>query len=374
MKDKTRNPRKIRYAIVGLGHLAQVAVLPAFSHLQNAEIAALVTGDKRKATVLARRYQVRDVYDYSQYEQCLANNIDAVYIVLPNHLHCEFTVRAANAGVHVLCEKPMAVSVSECREMVAATRKAGSKLMVAYRLHFEKGNLESIALGQRSKLGKLRFFSSDFGQQILGSNVRLTEPSRKGGGPVFDMGIYCINAARYLFRAEPTEVWATSASTGETRFRNAEEMTAVTMRFPEERLATFTASFGSADVGRYSLVGTKGVLTADPGYEYAEGLKFQIKVGEKTEKRQYPKRDQFAAEISYFSECILKNREPEPSGEEGLADIRVIEGIYKAIKSGRTIKLPPFDKKRRPSLRQQIRKQPHGKPETVDVTPPSGKS
>jgi len=374
MKDKTRNPRKIRYAIVGLGHLAQVAVLPAFSHLQNAEIAALVTGDKRKATVLARRYQVRDVYDYSQYEQCLANNIDAVYIVLPNHLHCEFTVRAANAGVHVLCEKPMAVSVSECREMIAATRKAGRKLMVAYRLHFEKGNLESIALGQRSKLGKLRFFSSDFGQQILGSNVRLTEPSRKGGGPVFDMGIYCINAARYLFRAEPTEVWATSASTGETRFRNAEEMTAVTMRFPEERLATFTASFGSADVGRYSLVGTKGVLTADPGYEYAEGLKFQIKVGEKTEKRQYPKRDQFAAEISYFSECILKNREPEPSGEEGLADIRVIEGIYKAIKSGRTIKLPPFDKKRRPSLRQQIRKQPHGKPETVDVTPPSGKS
>ena len=204
--------------------------------------------------------------------------------------------------------------------------------------------------------------------------MRLTEPSRKGGGPVFDMGIYCINAARYLFRAEPTEVWATSASTGETRFRNAEEMTAVTMRFPEERLATFTASFGSADVGRYSLVGTKGVLTADPGYEYAEGLKFQIKVGEKTEKRQYPKRDQFAAEISYFSECILKNREPEPSGEEGLADIRVIEGIYKAVKSGRTIKLPPFDKKRRPSLRQQIRKQPHGKPETVDVTPPSGKS
>ena len=374
MKDKTRNARKIRYAIVGLGHLAQVAVLPAFSHLQNAEIAALVTGDKRKATVLARRYQVRDVYDYSQYEECLANNIDAVYIVLPNHLHCEFTVRAANAGVHVLCEKPMAVSVSECREMIAATRKAGRKLMVAYRLHFEKGNLESIALGQRSKLGKLRFFSSDFGQQILGSNVRLTEPSRKGGGPVFDMGIYCINAARYLFRAEPTEVWATSASTGETRFRNAEEMTAVTMRFPEERLATFTASFGSADVGRYSLVGTKGVLTADPGYEYAEGLKFQIKVGEKTEKRQYPKRDQFAAEISYFSECILRNREPEPSGEEGLADIRVIEGIYKAVKSGRTIKLPPFDKKRRPSLRQQIRKQPHGKPETVDVTPPSGKS
>ncbi len=115
------------------------------------------------------------------------------------------------------------------------------------------------------------------------------------------------------------------------------------------------------------------MLTADPAYEYAEGLGLQIKVGEKTEKRQYPKRDQFAAEISYFSECILKNREPEPSGQEGLADIRVIEGIYKAVKSGRVVKLPAFDKRKRPSLRQEIRKRPHGKPETVDVTPPSGR-
>jgi predicted dehydrogenase len=372
MKNKKRNARNIRYAVVGLGHLAQVGVLPAFAHVQNAEIAALVTNDKRKAGILSRRYRVKDVYDYDQYEECLANDIDAVYLVLPNHQHCEFTVRAAKAGVHVLCEKPMAVSVAECRKMIAAMRQARRRLMIAYRLHFEKSNLESIAAGQK-KLGKLRFFSSDFGQQIVGSNVRLTEPTPKGGGPIFDMGIYCINAARYLFRAEPTEVWATSASTGEARFRNAEEMTAVTMRFPGERLATFTASFGSAEIGRYTLVGTRGVLTADPAYEYAEGLGFQIKVGEKTEKRQYPKRDQFAAEISYFSECILKNREPEPSGQEGLADICVIEGIYKAVESGRVVKLPEFDKRKRPSLRQEIRKRPHGKPETVDVTPPSGR-
>jgi glucose-fructose oxidoreductase len=373
MKNKRSNARKIRYAVVGLGHLAQVAVLPASAHLRNAEIAALVTGDKRKAAVLARRYRVKDVYDYDQYEKCLANGIDAVYIVLPNHQHCEFTVRAAKAGVHVLCEKPMAVSVAECRTMLGAVRQAGHKLMIAYRLHFEKSNLESIAAGRSSKMGNLRFFSSDFGQQILGSNVRLTEPSRKGGGPVFDMGVYCINAARYLFRAEPTEVWATSASTSEARFRHAEEMTTVTMKFPQDRLATFTASFGCADIGRYTLVGTKGVLTADPGYEYAEGLGFQIKVGEKTEKRQYPKRDQFAAEISYFSDCILNDREPEPSGQEGLADIRVVEGVYKAVASGRVVKLPAFDKRNRPSLRQEIRKQPHGKPETVDVTSPSGR-
>ena len=372
MGSKNRKVQKVRYAVVGLGHLAQVAVLPAFARLQNAEIAALVTSDKRKAGILAKRYRVKDVYDYDQYEECLARDVDAVYIVLPNHQHCEFTMRAAKAGVHVLCEKPMAVSVAECRKMIVSMHQHRRKLMIAYRLHFEKSNLESIAVGQSSKLGRVRFFSSDFGQQIVGSNVRLTEPTREGGGPIFDMGIYCINAARYLFRAEPTEVWATSASTGEARFRNAEEMTAVTMRFPGERLATFTASFGCADIGRYTLVGTKGVLTADPAYEYAQGLKLQIKVGEKMEKRQYPKRDQFAAEISYFSECILKNREPEPSGQEGLADIRVIEGIYKAVKSMSVVKLPAFEKKRRPTMRQEIRKQPHGKPETIHVTPPSG--
>jgi predicted dehydrogenase len=149
-------------------------------------------------------------------------------------------------------------------------------------------------------------------------------------------------------------------------------MTAVTMRFPEERLATFTASFGCADIGRYTLVGTKGVLTADPAYEYAEGLGLQIKVCEKTEKKQYPKRDQFAAKISYFSDCILNNREPEPSGQEGWADLRVVEGIYKAVKSGRVVKLPAFNKSQRTGARQEIGKQPHGKPETVDVTSPSG--
>lgn len=372
MPNKRREAHKVRYAVVGLGHLAQVAVLPAFAHLQNSEIAALVTSDKRKARVLARRYRVKDVYDYDQYEECLSNGIDAVYIVLPNHQHCEFTVRAAKAGVHVLCEKPMAVSVAECRTMIAAMQKARRRLMIAYRLHFEKSNLESIAAGQDGKLGKLRFFSSDFGQQVVGSNVRLTEPSRKGGGPVFDMGVYCINAARYLFRAEPTEVWATSASTGEARFCKTEEMAAVTMKFPGARLATFTASFGSADIGSYTLVGTKGVLTADPGYEYAEGLGFQIKVGQKTEKRQYPKRDQFAAEISYFSNCILNNHEPEPSGQEGLADIRVVEAVYKAARSGRVVKLASFDKRRRPRLSQEIRKRPHDKPNIIDVAPPSG--
>jgi glucose-fructose oxidoreductase len=366
------NHKKIRFAIVGLGHLAQVAVLPAFRNLDNAEIGALVTGDRRKGKTLGRRYGVDDVYQYNEYERCLEGGIDAVYIVMPNHLHCEYTVRAAMAGAHVICEKPMAVSVAECHKMIAAARQNRRKLMIAYRLHFERANLEAITLGRGAELGKLRFFSSDFGQQVIGTNVRLTEPSRKGGGPVFDMGIYCINAARYLFRAEPTEVWATNASLSERRFGKAEEMAAAIMRFPGERLATFTSSFGSADIGRYTLVGTKGVLTADPGYEYAEGLQLQIRRGSKTEKKQYPKRDQFAAEIGYFADCILENRKPEPSGEEGLADIRVVEAIYKAIQTNRRVRLPASQKRKRPDLFQEIRKSPHGKPDIVRAQSPSG--
>ena len=371
---KTRNNRKIKYAVVGLGHLAQVAVLPAFEHAVNSELVALVSEDPKKQARLSQEYGVQRVYSYDQYEKCLADNVDAVYIVLPNHLHREFTVRAADAGVHVLCEKPMAVTVEDCRAMIDAMRKNKRKLMIAYRLHFEKGNLEAIATGRRRKLGHLRFFSSDFAQQVVNDNVRLTEPVKRGGGPIYDMGVYCINAARYLFGAEPTEVLATSASADDSRFRKAEEMTTVIMRFPDERLATSTASFGAADISRYTLVGTKGTLTADPAYEYAEAINLEVKVGGKSRKRKFPKRDQFAAELSYFSECILKDKEPEPSGTEGMADVRIVEAIYESDRSGKIVRLARFTKKSRPSLAQEIHRPPHGKPETIDVKSPSGEA
>jgi glucose-fructose oxidoreductase len=151
-------------------------------------------------------------------------------------------------------------------------------------------------------------------------------------------------------------------------------MTAVTLRFPGERLATFTASFGAADVGRYTLVGTKGTLTADPAYEYAEGINIETTIAGRSRKRAFPKRDQFAAELLYFSDCVLKNKKPEPSGEEGMADVRIIEAIYESARSGRTIKLPEVKKKQRPTLAQEIRRPAHGKPATVRVESPSGEA
>ncbi len=215
MKTPSKSNRKIRYAVVGLGHLAQVAVLPAFKSAENSELVALVSGDPKKQEKLARKYGVDRVYSYEEYEECLTAEVDAVYLVLPNHLHRDYAVRAAKAGVHVLCEKPMAVTEDDCEVMIEAAEANQVKFMVAYRLHFEKANLEAIRLAESGKLGELRFIGSEFAQQVDPENVRATMPVEQGGGPVYDMGVYCINAARYLFRAEPTEIFAFSANRSE---------------------------------------------------------------------------------------------------------------------------------------------------------------
>jgi predicted dehydrogenase len=373
MKREQKSSRKIRYAVVGLGHIAQVAVLPAFRTARNAELVALISNDAEKRKKLGRKYKVNRLYAYDQYEECLRDGVDAVYIALPNHLHREYAVRAAEAGVHVLCEKPLAVTAEDCQAMIEAAESNQVKLMAAYRLHFEKANLEAIRLVESGKLGDTRFFSSGFAQNVDSANVRLM-PVAQGGGPVYDMGVYCINAARYLFQSEPIGISALSESNGEPRFKHSEEMTSVLMRFPEDRLATFTCSFGAADVGQYTLVGTKGTLAADPAYEYAEGLSHRITINGKTKVRKFPKRDQFAAEITYFSDCILQDKEPEPNGYEGLADVRVIEAIYESARTGSVVSLPPFSKQPGPTPSQEIHKPAHGKPETVKTKSPSGEA
>jgi predicted dehydrogenase len=177
-----------------------------------------------------------------------------VYIALPNHLHREYAVRAAEAGVHVLCEKPMALNEADCVEMIGAAQQHGVKLMVAYRLHFEAGNLQAIEIAESGRIGEPRIFNSVFTMQVEdAANYRLQREA--GGGPLWDIGIYCVNAARYLFRDEPVEVWATGANSGDPRFREVEEMASAVLRFSDARLATFSVSFGAADVSAYRLVG-----------------------------------------------------------------------------------------------------------------------
>jgi glucose-fructose oxidoreductase len=362
---------KVRYAVVGLGHIAQAAVLPAFKSAANSELFALVSGDPKKLKTLGENYSLKHLYSYRDYGRVLSN-VDAVYIALPNHLHREYAVRAAAAGVHVLCEKPMAVSEEECRAMIKAAEQNDVKLMVAYRLHFEAGNLEAIELAKNGQLGHVRFFTSEFAQQVSEENVRVSETPDHGGGPLYDMGVYCINAARYLFRSEPIEVAAFAArKPSDERFSRAEEMVSVNMHFPDERLATFTCSFGAAHVSRYSLFGTKGSLRVDPAYGYATPIGHTLTMGDRTRTRTFPKRDQFAAELFYFSNCILKNKDPEPSGYEGLLDVRVIEAVYEAIRTRKAVRLIYPGEKKKPTSRQQIRRPAHPEPEVIHAKPPS---
>lgn len=375
-KVKGTGTPNVRYAVVGLGWFAQTAILPAFAHAKkNSELAALFSEDPRKLKTLGRRYRIpsENRFSTAAFEEGLrAAEIDAVYIATPNDKHREFAVRAADAGVHVLCEKPMAVTVDECEDMIRAAERNRVKLMVAYRLHFERANLEAVSIVNSGKIGEPRLYASVFCNDVKDrDNIRLN-PIEKGGGTLYDIGIYCLNAARYLFRSEPVEVLAMSASGKDPRFRRTDEMTSAILKFPKERLATFTSSFGAAASHFYDVHGTKGSLRVEPAFEFAEGMAHRLKIGERERKRKFPPRDQIAAEILSFSSCIREDREPEPSGREGLADVRVIRALYESARSGKAVTLPPFRKDSRPSLRQEIRRPPTREPELVDVDKPSG--
>ena len=362
-------PKKIRYAVIATGHIVQIAVLPAFAHAENSELALLITGNPEKGKKLGKKYGV-PAFHYDDLEQALRDGkIDAAYIATPNTQHRAYTERCARAGVHVLCEKPMASSEADCKAMIAACAKGGVKLMIAYRLHFDPATLAAIQLAQSGRLGEVRYFSSVFGMQAAAPNIRLEK--KDGGGALLDLGVYCVNAARYLFRAEPTEVTAFAASNRDPRFRETEEMHSAVLRFPGDRLATFTCSFGATDNAVIEMVGTKGKLRLDPAYSYTESIAWQLAVGDKKSERTFPRGDQFAPELLHFSVCILKNKPPEPDGNEGLADVRILTAIFKSAASGRAVKITPVQPQKPIKPSQATKRPPVKKPALVKVKAPS---
>ncbi len=364
---QSTNGRKLRYGVIGLGHIAQVAVLPAFEHAKkNSKLAALISDDPKKLDELGKKYGVDELYDYQHFDQCLRESqLDAIYIALPNNLHKEYAIRAAEAGVHVLCEKPMAMNSQECIEMIEAADKSDVKLMIAYRLHFEEANMKMVEALKSKKIGEARLFNSTFALQVREGNIRTK--GEMGGGPINDIGIYCINAARYLFQDEPIEVIAMAASCDDPRFASIDETVSAIMRFPGERVASFVCSFGAADISRYEVVGTAGRIFMDPAYDYAMELKYEIVAGKKELKKEIPKRDQFAPELLHFSDCIINDTEPEPSGLEGLADILAIEAINESLMTGRAVNVKRVEKRLRPGPHQIQKKPGVDKPRLVNA-------
>lgn len=370
-RSNRNSRRRIRYAVVGLGHIAQNAILPAFANAhENSELVALVSDDKAKLRALSSEYGVEDCFTYGDFELCLHSGlIDAVYIALPNNLHADYCMRAARAGIHVLCEKPLAVTEEECQDVIKCCAESSVKLMTAYRLHFERGNLEAMEIVRSGKIGEPRIFNSVFTMQVSPGNIRTRE--QYAGGTLYDIGIYCINAARYMFRDEPIEGFCYAAAGADSRFREVEEMTAAIMRFPNERLAGFTASFGAEDTADFEIVGTKGKLRAIQAYEYTRPVILEVTVGGRTQRKQYNLRDQFAPELIYFSDCILGDIEPEPSGLEGLRDVSIIRSLYESVHGGGPVKFKTIKRRRYPDKSQEFNVPPLKKSRLVGVQAPT---
>ena len=366
---------KVRYAVVGLGWISQAAFLPGVAHTGNSEVTAFVTDHTEKAAKVGESYGGPKVFSYDQLPELLASGeIDAVYLATPNFDHVEYAVQTLQAGVHLLLEKPMAVGVAECERILAAAAASGAKLMVAYRLHFEPGTLKAIERVRAGEIGTVRFFNSSFSQQVSGQNHR----AKHGfwAGPVPDMGPYPLNAARNLFGAEPIEVFATGVCTAPTRFVGAdgksfEDTVSVTLKFEAERLAAFTLSYNGGDVDDYRIVGNKGDLFSEPAYQVGSAIAHVLTVEKAKHSESFKKTDHFGGELKYFSACILEDREPEPDGEEGMLDVRVIAAIEQALLTGQVQKLKPYHRSKRPNPDQVQTLSAVTEPELVGSHKPS---
>jgi len=337
---------RVGFAIVGLGHLTLEEILPAFGRSKYAKPVALVSGDRAKALKVARQYGIAEsaIYDYQNYDDIRLNpEIEVVFIVLPNSLHREFTVRGAKAGKHILCEKPMATSSKDCRAMIAACKQADRKLMIAYRQQYEPMNRHIVKQVRENKLGKLHHFSASNIQSTGDPAQWRLDKELSGGGALPDIGIYCLNAARFLSGEEPSEVLATTYSTpGDARFVEVEESVDFIVKFPSGFTASCTSGYSSHSSKFLRLTGSEGWARIDPGFGYhgsrlsygmlQDGRNAVVEPGVEDA-------DQFALEIDHMAHCVRNDIQPHTPGEEGLQDQLVMEAIYESASKGKAVRI-----------------------------------
>ncbi len=325
--------QKTRYAVIGLGRIAG-HFMPGTLSTTNSVVTGLVSGHRDKADRIAAQYNVPagSIYNYENFDEIAHNpNIDAVYVALPNSMHAEYTIRAAKAGKHVLCEKPMSTTVAEAESMIAACKAANVKLMIAYRCHYEPTNLRAIQLIRDGKLGQVQAIQSSFGFNIAPGEWRI-DKKMSGGGPLYDVGIYSLNACRYLTGEEPEQISAyVSTIDHDGRFTTVEENTSWTMRFPSGIVASCATTYGANMAGYFKVYGSRGWLQVDNAFAY-DGLHLRAQLGKETLDEPNPARDpsHFQAEAEHFSRCVQNNLEPQSPGEEGLRDMKHIAAIYRS--------------------------------------------
>ncbi len=324
--------KKLGIALVGLGNYSTGQLAPALQHTQNCYLAGIVTGTPTKAIEWKSKYNIplRNIYDYQSFDQ-IANNpdIDIIYIVLPVFMHKEYTIRAAQAGKHVICEKPMALNAGECREMIAACRDANRLLSIGYRLHFEPHNMEIMRLGQRQVYGQVMSIDTGNGFTYRGDpNAWRLKKALAGGGGLMDMGIYSIQGTRYTLGMEPIYVRARQEKTRPDLFNEVDETVFWELEFPNGFVATGKSSYNH-DWSYLHVEAEHGKFGLEPAYGYG-GVDGYTPKG----KMPFPQIIQQAAQMDDFANCVIQNRRSRVPGEEGLNDMKVVDAIYRSLASG----------------------------------------
>jgi len=334
--------RKFGFAVVGLGQLALGQIMPAFGLCDLSQPSALVSGHPDKAKTVAEAYGVAKnaIYNYENFDNIARDDrIDVVYIVLPNSMHAEFTIRALEAGKHVLCEKPMAVSIDQCQRMIDAASQANRQLMIAYRLHYEPFNRKVMELCDEKRFGEIKAYSGSFCINVNAPNIRLA--AELGGGPVGDVGVYPINAARYVTGEEPLEVFAQAHQPqDDPRFREVPESVSCLMRFPSGVLANLDCSFGTHRSDFYRVACADGTIELSPAFSY-NGQRLRTHHSPDSDSHpvvtdhEITEVNHFASEMDHFSRSILDNKPTRTPGEEGLADMRILAAMAQSIRDGK---------------------------------------
>ena len=336
--------RPLGYAIVGLGGYGLGVIIPQFANCAHSRLAAVVSGDPAKAHRVAAEHGLPEssIYSYESFDRIRDNpDVDIVYVCLPNSMHAEYVIRAARAGKHVMCEKPMAVSAAECVKMIAACKAANRKLMIGYRCHFEPFNLEAMRLARSGAAGKIRYVRSEHGF-IQGNPTRWRlKRALSGGGSLMDMGIYALQAARYMTGEEPIAVQAIeSTDRSDPRFHEVEDQIDWQLLFPSGAVGACKSMY-SANQNHIIAMGDKGRIELEPATRYDGNHMWTGRDGREHEitPPPGPGKTQFAGQLDHLAECIVSGREPIVSGEEGLRDMRIIDAIYRSAREGRRIAL-----------------------------------
>lgn len=339
--------RRVGFAVLGLGRLALEEILPAFAGCAAARPVALISGSPDKARAVAAQYGIAGerVYGYDDWERIAADPaIEAVYVVSPNGLHRDHVLAAAAAGKHVLCEKPMANTSAEAREMVEACAKAGVKLMIAYRCQYEPFNRRAIALLRSGRHGTARIIEACNTQVQGPADQWRLKGGSAGGGALPDIGLYCLNGVRAYTGEEPVEVYAqTWNPPGDVRFAEVEDTIAFQLRFPSGTIALCSASYTAHETKDMRLRLGGAFLEIGNAFAYrGQSLRLSRRSGEDeiVEEVRLAHGNAFTLEIDHFAECVRTGRVPRTPGEEGLQDHLLMEAIYRSARDNRPVSVP----------------------------------